>query len=73
MTKKPNLLFSDKITWIKLKDLKNSPHQRNKHRSAGIERMAKLMREFGVRQLIHISTLSNTTEMLYNGNRPNLL
>jgi len=40
--------------------MKESPHQRNKHTPEQIERLAKIMKECGVRQPIHISTLSDT-------------
>jgi hypothetical protein len=41
-----------------LKDLKPSRFQRNKHPKEQIERLAKIMREHGVRHPIHISKLS---------------
>ena len=40
---------------IKLKDLKKSRFQRNKHSKDQIERLAKIMANHGVRQPIHIS------------------
>lgn len=41
-----------------INELKVSKHQRNKHPKEQIERLAKLMREQGVRHPIHISKLS---------------
>lgn len=41
-----------------LKELKKSRYQRNKHTKEQIERLAKLMRENGVRHPIHISKLT---------------
>src|SRR5262245_35203956 len=41
-----------------LKELKASKHQRNKHPKEQIVRLAKLMKEQGVRHPIHISKLS---------------
>ncbi len=42
----------------KLSDLKTSKHQRNKHPTEQIERLAKIMREHGVRHPISVSRLS---------------
>lgn len=42
----------------KLSTLKASKHQRNKHPKDQIERLAKIMKEHGVRHPIHVSTLS---------------
>lgn len=43
---------------LPLKELKASKHQRNKHPDDQLERLAKIMREHGVRHPIHISKLS---------------
>jgi DNA modification methylase len=43
---------------LPLKELKASKHQRNKHPDDQLERLAKIMREHGVRHPIHISRQS---------------
>lgn len=46
----------DKI--LPLSELRKSEYQRNKHPKAQVKRLAKIMREHGVRHPIHISNLS---------------
>lgn len=49
----------DKYDEIKpIKELKNSRFQRNQHPQDQIERLAKIMLVHGVRQAIHVSTLT---------------
>jgi DNA modification methylase len=52
------IAFSGYDELVKLSSLKKSKHQRNKHPKEQIERLAKIMREHGVRHPIHVSKLS---------------
>jgi hypothetical protein len=45
---------------VNLESLNDSPYQTNKHSKEQIERLAKIMREHGVHQPIHVSKRSNT-------------
>lgn len=56
---KPRIAFDSYAEILPLKKLKKSKHQRNKHPQEQIERLAKIMKEHGVRHPIHISKLSN--------------
>lgn len=56
----PFLRFAKYDELVELKDIKNSPHQRNKHPKEQIERLALVMREEGVTHPILVSTLSET-------------
>ncbi len=52
------ITFNSYDKLLPLSELKPSKHQRNKHPKEQIERLAKIMREHGVRHPIHVSTLS---------------
>lgn len=52
------IAFDSYAEVLPLSKLKKSKHQRNKHPKEQIERLAKIMKEHGVRHPIHISKLS---------------
>lgn len=52
------IAFDSYAEILPLTKLKKSKHQRNKHPKEQIERLAKIMKEHGVRHPIHISKLS---------------
>lgn len=54
------IMFTDFSELAILTDLKDSPYQRNKHNRDQITRLAKIMKEDGIRHPIHISNRTNT-------------